>query len=92
MLTPKETLLLKIANAHICDFENDMVDYWSANNYALHNQMRDKIKALTTEYENTYHENPAINWYFDKCNPKRGCNIEKIYETANTLTAKMERK
>lgn len=51
-----------------------------------------KIKALTTEYENTYHENPAINWYFDKCNPKRGCNIEKIYETANTLTAKMERK
>lgn len=56
MLTPKETLLLKLANAHICDFENDMVDYWSANNYALHNQMRDKIKALTTEYENTYHE------------------------------------
>lgn len=92
MLTPKETLLLKIANAHICDFENDMVDYWSANNYALHNQLRDEIKTLTTEYENTYHENPAINWYFDKNKPEQGCNIDKIYETANALTAKMGEK
>lgn len=90
MLTPKETLLLKIANAHIRDFRNDMVDHWSADNYALHNQLRDEIKTLTAEYKNTYHENPAINWYFDKHNPKQGCNIDKIYETANALTAKRE--
>lgn len=92
MLTPKETLLLKIANAHIHDFNNDMIDYWSADNYALHNQLRTEIKALTNEYENTYHENPAINWYFDKNKPEHGCNIDKIYETAIALTAKMKEK
>lgn len=61
----QKELLLQIAQWHIKDFNNDMVDTWSDKNYLIASECNKTIRRLETEYVDTYGELPEWRYIND---------------------------
>lgn len=58
MTKAQQELLLQIAQWHIKDFNNSMVDTWSDKNYIIDSECNKTIRRLEKEYADKYGELP----------------------------------
>ena len=64
----QKELLLQIAQWHIKDFNNRMVDTWSDKNYLIASECNKTICKLELEYTDKYGELPKWEYIDDVCN------------------------
>lgn len=73
MTKEQQELLLQIAQWHIKDFNNRMVDTWSDKNYIIDSECNKTICKLESEYIDKYGELPE--WRY----------IDDVFNTAKQL-------
>lgn len=74
----QKELLLQIAQWHIKDFNNRMVDTWSDKNFRIGEECYEMIRALENEYTDKYGNLPE--WKY----------IDDVFNTVKQLREKLK--